>query len=184
MTKNQKRMGHAIVLVLAGVISLIKVYFAPETAPYNNTQDTTQNIKSGAHVERVVDGDTLKVIDQGQEKTIRLIGINSPESVDPRRSVECFGKEASAYIRSLAEDKDVEISLDTSQGEFDKYGRVLAYVFLTDGTSLNKKMIEDGYAFEYTYHIPYLYQQEFKDAEKDARTHKRGLWDTKVCQYK
>ena len=71
--------------------------------------------------------------------------------------------------------------MDPSQGTFDKYGRTLAYVFLPDETFFNEYMISEGYGHEYTYNLPYKYQEEFKVAEKKAREEKKGLWADDTC---
>ena len=132
-------------------------------------------------VERVVDGDTLAVEMSGKSVKIRLIGLDTPETVDPRKPVQCFGKEASDKAKELLTGKSVRLEKDASQGEYDKYGRLLAYVYLPDGTLFNKFMIAEGYGHEYTYNLPYKYQQEFKAAEARARAEKKGLWADGVC---
>jgi len=125
---------------------------------------------------KVVDGDTLDVKIAGKIERLRLIGINTPETVDPRKPVQCFGLEASKKAKETLSGKKVILEIDPTQGDRDKYGRLLRYVFLEDGTNFNLMMINDGYAYEYTYNIPYKYQTEFKQAQKIAEENKRGLW--------
>lgn len=132
-------------------------------------------------VTQVVDGDTIKIRFNDNIESVRLIGINTPETVDPRKSVECYGKEASAYTYNLLNNKQVRIEFDPTQGERDKYGRLLLFIFLQDGTFVNKKIISDGYAYEYTYDKPYKYQNEFKEVEKNAQNNKYGLWADDAC---
>lgn len=132
-------------------------------------------------VVKIIDGDTIDVSINGKTERIRLIGVDTPETVDPRKSVQCFGKEASAKTKELIEGKNVILESDYSQGDKDKYNRLLRYVSLIDGTLINKKLIEDGFGFEYTYNIPYKYQKEFKEAQKQAENNKRGLWADNVC---
>lgn len=127
-------------------------------------------------VTRVIDGDTI-LIDGGQK--VRYIGVNSPESVDPRRPVECFGKEAAAYNKKLVEGKKVFLKKDVS--ETDKYGRLLRYVNLTDGTFVNLKLVEDGYANVMTIPPDVKYSGMFVAAEKAARAAGKGLWS--LCKY-
>lgn len=133
-------------------------------------------------VVKVVDGDTLAVLMNGKSVTLRLIGLDTPETVDPRKPVQCFGKAASDKAKELLSGKTVHLEMDPSQGELDKYGRTLAYVFLSDGTLFNKYMIAEGYGHEYTYNLPYKYQTGFKAAEKTAREEKKGLWADGVCE--
>lgn len=129
----------------------------------------------------VVDGDTIKASVNGETKTIRLIGVDTPETVDPRKEVQCFGKEASDKTKESLTDKMVRLEVDSTQGDQDKYGRLLRYVFLEDGTLFNNLLIEQGYAHEYTYDTPYKYQSDFKASEKSAREAQRGLWDPNTC---
>jgi micrococcal nuclease len=130
---------------------------------------------------KVVDGDTLDLNINGATERIRLIGIDTPEVVDPRKPVQCFGLEASNQAKAVLTGQSVALEKDPSQGERDKYGRLLGYIFLRDGTNFNKQMIREGYAYEYTYNLPYKYQTEFKAAENYARINKLGLWADDSC---
>ncbi len=129
----------------------------------------------------VVDGDTVDVQINGAVERMRLIGINTPETVDPRRPVECFGKEASEHAKQLLSGQQVLVESDPSQDTRDKYGRLLVYVWLPEGRLFNLQMIVDGYAYEYTYDNPYKYQATFKQAEAEARSAERGLWSPATC---
>lgn len=151
-----------------------------------DNRDTSQTVDTPPKRElykviKVVDGDTLDVSINGKIEGLRLIGINTPETVDPRRPVQCFGVEASNRAKELLEGKLITLEFDDSQGERDKYARLLRYVLLSDGTNFNGLMISEGYAYEYTYNLPYRYQQEFKQAEVRARESKKGLWADGVC---
>jgi micrococcal nuclease len=132
-------------------------------------------------VVRIVDGDTIVVEIDGVQEKVRLIGVDTPEVVDPRKPVQCFGKEASVFTKNLLIGKRVRLEADPTQGDRDKYHRLLRYVFLGDGTLVNKKIIVEGYGHEYTYRIPYRYQTEFKTAERSAREAQKGLWAPNVC---
>jgi micrococcal nuclease len=105
-----------------------------------------------------------------------MIGMDTPETVDPRKPVQCFGLEASAQAKTILGGQSVYLETDPSQDTVDKYGRTLAYVWTTSGRLFNLDMIANGYAHEYTYYVPYRYQQEFKANKSDARTQERGLW--------
>lgn len=153
---------------------------SPIQPPSVEEEIKSNEVKSYSVI-KVVDGDTIKVDINGTQETIRLIGINSPESVDPRKPVECFGIEASNRAKELLNNKKVILENDPTQGERDKYQRLLRYVWLEDGTFFNKKMISDGYANEYTYNTPYKYQAEFKQAEAEAKALKKGLWAEDAC---
>lgn len=140
------------------------------------------DLENSFSVVRVVDGDTIVIMRGGRNETLRLIGINTPETVDPRRPVECFGKEASAFASRVLSGAHVRVESDPSQGAKDKYGRTLAYIFLPDGTFFNLLLIREGYAYEYTYNEPYRYQKEFRDAEQIARVEGKGLWAEGACR--
>lgn len=146
-------------------------------------------------VTKVVDGDTIVININGKNTTVRLIGLDTPETVDPQSSlrsrsyyggvgqapVQCFGVHASDKAKEVLAGKRVRLEMDPSQGEFDKYGRLLAYVFLPDGTNFNELMISEGFGHEYTYALPYKYQKEFKVTEAAAREQKKGLWAPDAC---
>jgi len=119
---------------------------------------------------RVVDGDTI-IISNGER--VRLIGVDTPETKHPSKPVEYFGKEASAFTKRMVEGKDVR--LEYGQQRRDKYGRLLAYVYLMDGTFLNAEIIKQGYGNAYT-RFPFKYMEAFRQYEKEAREAKRGLW--------
>ena len=132
-------------------------------------------------VTKVVDGDTIDVLIGTTTQRIRLIGVNTPEIVDPRKPVECFGREASQKAREFLDNKIVYLEPDDTQDNHDKYGRLLRYVWRADGLFYNLEIIKQGYAYEYTYFTPYQYQAEFKQAQAYAREHKLGLWAEDVC---
>lgn len=96
--------------------------------------------------------------------------------------MECFGIEASNKAKEILTGKSVRLEADNIVGERGRYGRLSRYIFLEDGTNFNKMMISEGYAYEYTYNSSYKYQDEFKQAEKEARETKRGLWCDGVCE--
>lgn len=121
-------------------------------------------------VTRVVDGDTIE-IENGEK--VRYIGVNTPESVDPRRKVQCFGREASAYNKKLVEGKRVRLELDVE--DRDKYGRLLRYVWIGD-TMINEQLVADGYAQVMTIPPNVKYVERFRIAQTKAREAKQGLW--------
>ncbi len=123
---------------------------------------------------RVVDGDTI-VLD-GNEK-VRLIGVDTPETVHPSKSVEHFGKEASAFTKRIVEGKRVRLEYDWQK--IDKYGRTLAYVYLEDGTFLNAAIIKQGYGHAYTKY-PFKHLEDFRKYEQEAREKGQGLWSDNI----
>jgi micrococcal nuclease len=131
-----------------------------------------------ARVLRAVDGDTLKLNIDGRTETVRLIGVDTPETVHPKKPVQYFGKEASAFTHHMADGKTVRLEFDPASAAThhrDRYGRLLAYVFLEDGTLLNAEIVRRGYGHTYT-RFPFARMEEFRTLEREARTAGRGLW--------
>lgn len=124
---------------------------------------------------RAVDGDTIDVrpASGGERIRVRLIGVDTPESKDPRRPVECFAREAAEFTSRL-EGKLVRLELDVER--LDRYGRTLAYVYLLDGTFFNLLLVEEGYAQPYTVPPNIRYTDRFVEAGRRAREAGRGLW--------
>ncbi len=130
-------------------------------------------------VARVVDGDTIELEDG---RKVRYIGINTPETVDLRRKVECFGKEASSFNANLVKGRSVRLEKDIS--ETDKYGRLLRFVYLEDGTFVNEVLVREGYAYASAYTPDVSRKELFLEAEKNARENHRGLWALDTCDGK
>ncbi|MFQ5840903.1 MAG: thermonuclease family protein [Thermodesulfobacteriota bacterium] len=125
------------------------------------------------HVTRVIDGDTL-LLSNGER--VRLIGVDTPELHHPLKPVQYFAKEASEFTRKMVKGKGVRLEYDWQNR--DRYGRLLAYVYLEDGTFLNAEIIKQGYGFAYTKY-PFRYTEEFRKYEREARENGRGLWKHK-----
>ena len=129
-------------------------------------------------VTRVIDGDTVEVRRAGRELTVRMIGMDTPEAVDPDEPVECFGPEATEFAVRTLLGRRVSLEFDASQGRRDYYGRALAYVWVLGSPSrmFNVTAIRHGYASEYTYDDAYRWQQLFRRAEAKAQQARRGVW--------
>ena len=123
---------------------------------------------------RVVDGDTVKIRYNGTIESIRIIGINTPETnTNPD---ECYGLEATNKTKSLIDNnKYIDVEFDSTQGLRDKYDRLLGYVFV-NGLDVGKEILRLGYAKEYTYNKPYKYSQDYKSTESNAKNQALGLW--------
>jgi micrococcal nuclease len=126
-----------------------------------------------ALVINVVDGDTIDVLIGGQELRVRYTGIDTPETVDPRRPVECFGREASRRNRDLVEGKTVGLEKDVS--EVDSFGRLLRYVWV-DGRMANAALVEEGYATASVFPPDVKYADLFASLQGQAREAGWGLW--------
>jgi micrococcal nuclease len=155
-------------------------------APRGTTAETAEPTNVGqarvrAQVLSVTDGDTIRVSIDGRSVAIRYIGIDTPETVDPRTSVECFGREATAFNRQLVEGTFVELEKDVS--ELDRFGRTLRYVWIERGSQtvmVNEELVRNGYATSSTYPPDVKYQERFHGLEAAARTGGIGLWGA-VC---
>lgn len=132
-------------------------------------------------VAEVVDGDTIKVKIGGKLETIRLIGIDTPEVASPYREEECFGKKASEEMKKILKNKKISLIADPMVSDKDKYGRLLRYVFLSDGVFVNAELVKGGFAFNYPYEN-FQYLNDFNDLEKQARSSRLGLWGEQ-CDY-
>jgi len=124
---------------------------------------------------KVIDGDTISITKGNSNEMVRIIGLNAPETG------QCFTAEATAKLKSLLARGQVRLEFDGSQGERDKYDRLLAYVFTESGINTAKTLIEGGFAKEYTYSKAYKYQTEFKAAQTSAQVGGKGLWASGAC---
>lgn len=120
-----------------------------------------------------MDGDTIEVEIARQDYTLRYIGINTPETVDPRRPVQCFGHEASDFNKQLVDGKAVGLEKDVS--ETDQFGRLLRYVWL-NGEMVNATLVREGYAHASAYPPDVKYQDFFSSLQAEASDAGRGLW--------
>ena len=131
--------------------------------------------EESATVFRVIDGDTIEVSVGGRIQKVRLIGVDTPETVHPNTPVEAFGKEASEFTKRLVAGKPIVLRDELSGQDRDKYGRLLRYVYLEDGTFVNAEFIKQGYGHAYT-RFPFKFLEEFRQLERQAREAGRGLW--------
>lgn len=190
--KNTKTLWLAIIslsLICAGILVFIfsfsqKPEITPQSASTNQTEvddeahdqivtlGTKNVIPQGesAKVVRVVDGDTIE-IEGGQ--TVRYIGIDTPETVHPQKTVECFGREASNKNKELVEGKFVQLEKDVS--EVDKYGRLLRYIYV-DGVFVNELLVREGFAHASSYPPDVKYQDLLNSAQSEAQSQNVGLW--------
>ncbi|MDM5357817.1 thermonuclease family protein [Peribacillus sp. ACCC06369] len=129
-----------------------------------------------AEIVRVVDGDTVKIkMPNGNEETVRLLLVDTPETVHPSKPVQPFGPEASKFTKDLMPEGS-KVEVETGIGERDKYGRLLAY-FYVDGKMVNKLLLEKGLArVAYVYAPNTKYLDELEDMQKQAQKEEIGIW--------
>lgn len=126
---------------------------------------------------RVIDGDTLVL---NPSDRVRLIGVDTPETVHPKKMAECYGKEAKAFTSSMVAEQNVRLVFDDANAgrrHKDRYGRTLGYLYLREGNMLNAELIRQGFAHAYT-RFPFRYLVEFKRLEREARAKHLGLWSS------
>ena len=132
--------------------------------------DVTEKQSNQVKVIRVIDGDTFEI--EGGQK-VRLIGVDAPESVHPKKPVECYGEISSKVLKQLLEEKTVILEKDVS--DTDRYGRLLRYVFL-DGVNINQYLVKEGFAYASSY-PPDISQQDLLTVlQAEARVLNKGLW--------
>jgi micrococcal nuclease len=156
--------------------AITQVVGVNETETNSNETSTETEVKQleKVVVARVVDGDTVELNDG---RKLRYIGINTPETKDPNKDVECYGAEASRRNKELVEGAEVELEKDVS--ETDRYGRLLRYVYV-NGEMINDLLVREGYAQASAYPPDVKYQEQFENSEQEARENKKGLWGD-VC---
>lgn len=183
MTKRERnkliRIGSSI--VIAVVLLILQKY---GLIPGGETATTTvQNNTPGLYkVVKFDDGDTIAVDMQGKTETIRFIGVDTPETHDPRKPVQCYGKTASAFTKKLIGDSPVRLEADPLSGNRDRYDRLLRYIYLPNGTLVNEALVTGGYAFAIT-GFPHTKMPDFVRDESAAKAEKRGLWGSCEIQY-
>jgi micrococcal nuclease len=181
MTKKQLRQIQIAVLVIASL-----AYMGIKNLPFSREVAAAGSNGELYYVSRVVDGDTLKL--SGGER-IRLIGVDTPEVHysdkllrDAKKSgrniaaIQAMGKTASDFTKSLCTDKRVRLEFDVEKR--DRYKRLLAYVYLEDGTFVNAKIIEEGYGQVMTIPPNVKYADLFLKLQRDAREKRKGLWSS------
>lgn len=141
-----------------------------QASPINSSSPAASSNPQLLKVTKVVDGDTIQI--EGG-KTVRYIGIDTPETVDPRRGVQCFGKEASSKNKELVLGKEVRLEKDVS--ETDRFGRLLRYVYVGE-LMINETLVKEGFAQASSYPPDVKYQEKFRAAQEDAQKNKKGLW--------
>jgi micrococcal nuclease len=171
-------MSKSIKLIIIGLLLFFVAALVSIRETQNNQPKDTYSVK------KVIDGDTIEIERYGKAEKVRMIGIDTPETLDPRKPVQCFGKEASDKSKDLLSGGRVRLEFDPIVGQKDKYNRLLAYVW-SNNELVNLKLIKEGYANEYTYRSQsYKYQNEFKNAQIVAKESSIGLWSPQTCNGK
>lgn len=172
MNRRQKRLASLIVVILALILSLVGQQLGWFDQPVQKIEQQNPGLYS---VTRFSDGDTITVDMNGQKETIRMIGVDTPETHDPDVPVQCYGPAASAYTKNLIGDQKVRLEADPTNQNRDRYNRLLRYVYLPDGRLIQEEIIKNGYGFAYTL-FPFTKKDQFAKLEEEAKTNSKGLW--------
>lgn len=194
-SKKFKKYLKISILLIDAILVTFTIFNSLETSENNilgentNTIVTETNIKDATfnevnnsyEVVEVIDGDTIKINYNGEPENVRLIGIDAPEFKHFNNNKECFADESKQYLEDLLKEGYVKLEIDETQGNTDRYERLLRYIIIGDNNNVNKELLLKGYAFEYTYREGYKYQTEFKEAQETAKMNSLGLWNTSNC---
>ena len=148
------------------------------------SSNATTTVQANATVVRVVDGDTIvaKLDAEPGDWKIRLLGVDTPETVDPRKPVQCMGKQASDFTKKLLTGKRVRLEADPQADERDKYDRLLRNVLLEDGTDVNARLVREGYAHAYlSFPLTPARKVELRGLQEQAKADRVGLWNPAIC---
>ena len=168
------RRRHGWIGLIVSLLSL--VIYAQQQGLLTHASQKLETSQPGMYkVSRFVDGDTITVNMNGKDEKIRFVGVDTPETHKPNTPVQCYGPAASAFTKNTIGTNSVRLEADSLSSDRDKYGRLLRYVYLPDGTLLNQKLIEGGYGFYYPY-FPFSKSTEFSAAQDAAKAGNKGLW--------
>lgn len=184
-SERRRTVGRGLVCYVVGEHS-VGVIAAPTATPQPSMQggDTPTDAGSALGevvavgvVTRVVDGDTVEVTDARSTRIkVRVLGIDTPETQDPRTGVQCWGPEATANAKQALSGNQVQLRVDPPQDASERYGRVLAYVILPNGANYSVEAARAGAARSYVYGRPVLAHAQIVAAENTAKAARRGLW--------
>lgn len=172
MKRKHKRLAGLIAAVFVVILTAVGQQLGWFEQP---TQQIEQQNPGLYSVARFVDGDTIVVDMNGKNETVRMIGVDTPETHKPNTPVQCYGPAASAYTKNLIGTQKVRLEADPTNQNRDRYNRLLRYVYLPDGKLVEEELIQNGYGFAYT-SFPFTKKQTFVDLEKQAKDANKGLW--------
>ena len=174
-----RRYSKRVSPVLVAVITLV-ILLGQRYGWFDNARQVAQTSQPGLyHVTEFLDGDTIVVDMNGSEETIRFIGVDTPETHDPRKAVQCFGKAAAGFTQNLIGTNNVRLEADALNTNRDRYNRLLRYIYLPNETLVNAEISKQGYGFAYL-SFPFTKSDEFHHYETVARNANKGLWGS--CQ--
>jgi len=161
-------------------ILLLILVIATQSGWLSTGAKTARNNQPGYYrITKFDDGDTIVVDMDGHDETIRFIGVDTPETHRPNTPVQCYGPEAADFTKSYIGQNRVRLEADPLDTNRDRYGRLLRYVYLPDGSLVEDKLVSEGYAFAYT-QFPFEKKERFVAEQQSAQQANKGLWA--ACQ--
>jgi micrococcal nuclease len=171
---SQRKLKSWVSLISAVIVLGLAIW------QYYSDNKTVQTAQPGLYaIDHFVDGDTIAVNMDGKTETIRMVGVDTPETHKPNAPVQCYGPAAAAYTKNIIGTNKVRLEADAKSTNRDRYGRLLRYVYLPDGRLVEAELIKNGYGFAYT-DFPFAKSAEFVRYQDDAKTASKGLWGN--CQ--
>jgi endonuclease YncB( thermonuclease family) len=172
MTRKQRKLlGLLVGLITLGLSAIGQQLGWFEQA----TQQVKQNDPGLYAITRFTDGDTISVDMNGKSESVRMIGVDTPETHKPNAPVQCYGPAAAAYTKNLIGKNRVRLEADPTNQNRDRYNRLLRYVYMPDGRLVQAELIKNGYGFAYT-SFPFTKSEDFVTLQEQAKTQNKGLW--------
>lgn len=172
---SRYRRRHGLLATALTVIALI-LFLTQKTSVAPNAKQAVQSNQPGLYsVAYFVDGDTIAVNMNGKVEKVRFVGIDTPETHKPNTPVQCYGPAAAAFTKNTIGSNHVRLVSDSLSTDRDRYSRLLRYVYLPDGTNVNERLVQDGYAFYYPY-FPFSKSDQFAADQAAAMAANKGLW--------
>jgi endonuclease YncB( thermonuclease family) len=177
LSRKQRKLLSLIILLIS-----LFIYFGQTQGWFGGIRQKAEINQPGLYtVVKYDDGDTIMIDMNGTTETLRFVGVDTPETHDPRKPVQCFGREASAFTKKLISEAGgkVRLASDPESTNRDRYDRLLRYIYLPDGRLVQDELLKTGHAFYYPY-FPFTKAKQFAAEQVKAQTNKLGLWA--VCQ--
>jgi len=169
--RSKRRISLIISLFVVAVAAL-----GQQFGWFDTVAEKAEQTQPGRYrVSRFIDGDTIAVDMHGTKETIRMIGVDTPETHKPGAPVQCYGPAAAAYTKNIIGEQTVRLEADPTNQNRDRYNRLLRYVYLPDGRLVQQEIIKNGYGFAYTL-FPFEKTEQFIAEEQAAKTASKGLW--------
>lgn len=151
-------------------------WFGAVAQTATDAKQTASETQPGLYqIDHFVDGDTIAVKMNGKTESVRMIGVDTPETHKPNSPVQCYGPAAAAYTKNLIGDQKVRLEADPTNQNRDRYNRLLRYVYLPDNRLVNQELVSNGYGFAYT-SFPFTKKDAFVASEQQAKEAAKGLW--------